>query len=138
MKALRLFLLVSLAAALLAGCSSSGGGPAGVAREWLQASLGADGATALKLTCRDYRNDVQTQGLMTAALGLLTGINTENGQIDVSDLKFETIDKSGDTATVRVTGEIIVSLLGAAMAQDIDMTLLMVKEDGDWLVCGQQ
>ena len=30
----------------------------------------------------------------------------------------------------------IVSLLGAAMPQYVDSDLWLVKEDGDWVVCG--
>lgn len=136
MRALRLVLLAGLVLTLVTACG--GGGPAGVAKQWVQASAGADGATALKLTCREYREQVQMGGFMTAALGLLVGIDTEGAKADLSDLKFSTTSQSGDTATVHVSGEIIVSLLGAAMPQEFDTNLRMVKEDGAWRVCGEE
>jgi len=136
MKAFRLVLLAGLVLTLVTACG--GGGPVGVAKEWVKASAGSDGATALKLTCWQYREEVQMGGFMTAAFGLLVGIDTEGAKVDLSDLKFSTTSQSGDTATVHVSGEIIVSLLGAAMPQELDMNLRMVKEDGAWRVCGAE
>ena len=119
---------------LLAACG--GGGPSGVARDWLEASATGDGATTLKLTCREYREQMQMMGFLTAGLGLMTGIDTQSAGLDMSDLKFTTTSQSGDSAVVHVEGEMIVSLLGAAMPQYVDSDLWLVKEDGDWVVCG--
>jgi hypothetical protein len=69
-------------------------------------------------------------------LGLFTGIDPQTAEVDLSDLSFETVSESGDTATVHVNGEIMMSLLGAAMPQAIDANIIMVKEDGEWKYCG--
>ena len=134
MKTLKLCFLTCLLVAMLTACS--GDSPSNTAKEWLKASAGADGATALKLTCQQYKADVQMSGFLTAGLGMLVGVDTQSAEVDISDLAFQTTSESGDTATVHVEGEMIISLLGAAMPQQLNMDLDMVKEDGDWKVSG--
>jgi hypothetical protein len=77
-------------------------------------------------------------GFLAAGLGLLVGIDTQNAEVDISDLKFTTTSESGDQAVVHVEGEMIIGLLGAAMPQYYDADLLMVKEGGSWKVCGER
>jgi len=134
MKTARLCILAFLLLAAVTACA--GGGPTRVAKEWFGAISSADGATALKFTCDQYRDEVQMAGILTAAFGLLGGIDPQSAGADMSDLDFEVTSKGDDSATVHVGGEIIVSLLGAAMVQEVDMNLEMIKEDGDWKVCG--
>jgi hypothetical protein len=135
MKTLRILALTLI---VVSAVACGGGGPAGVARDWLKAAAVADGTTTLKLTCQDYRDQVQTMGFLAAGLGLLVGIDTQNAEVDISDLKFTTTSESGDQAVVHVEGEMIIGLLGAAMPQYYDADLLMVKEGGSWKVCGER
>ena len=118
---------------LLSGC---GGGPEKAAEDWFVAMAGGDGVTALKLTCPAYREQVQMQGLFLGGINMLIGGMAQGAEIDSSDLKFETVSSSGDTANVRVRGEIITGLMGMAVAEQVDVTLLMERTDGEWLVCG--
>ena len=111
-------------------------GPAQAASEWVNAVASSDGATALRLTCDAYQDQVQVSGFLTAGLGMLFGVDTQSAEADLSDLEFSTINQTGDTATVEVQGELILGLLGAAIPQQLDMNLSMVREDGDWKYCG--
>lgn len=111
-------------------------GPARAAEDWVTAVATSDGATALGLTCDLYRDQVQMSGFLAAGLGLLFGVDTDGSEADLSDLEFNTVRQSGDTATVDVQGELMLSLLGAAMPQQLDMSMTMVREDGQWKYCG--
>lgn len=128
-----LLLIVVLLTLGLAACA---GGPEQAAKEFIEASMGGDGATALQLTCDQYKEQVQMSGMLSAGLGMLVGIDPQSAEVDLSDLNFETVSESGDTATVNVNGEVMMSLFGAAMPQAIDTNITMVKEDGDWKYCG--
>jgi len=134
MKIIRLIMLLGLIV-VLSGCSGSGAEKA--ARNWLEAGATADGATALKLTCTPLQADVQMMGFMTAGVGMLTGLNPQDAEVDTSDITYETVSEDGDTAYVHVQGEIITSLMGAAMPQPINSTFKMIKEDGEWKWCGE-
>lgn len=128
------FLLIAVLLTLgLVACAS---GPEQAAKEFIEASMGGDGATALQLTCDQYKEQVQMSGFLTAGLGMLVGVDPQSAEADLSDLNFETVSESGDTATVNVNGEVMMSFLGAAMPQVIDSNLTMVKEDGEWKYCG--
>ncbi|HFQ92468.1 MAG TPA: DUF4878 domain-containing protein [Anaerolineae bacterium] len=138
MKILRWFILFVGLSFVLSACS--GNAPAKAAREWLTALNTGDGVTALKLTCRQYQEEVQNTSLLTAGIGMLgsmAGVDAQSAEVDLSDVKFETVSKNGDTAVVQVKGEMIVGLMGAAIPQQINMSFTMVKEDGDWKWCGQ-
>ncbi len=135
MKSARFFILILIGMVVVAGCA--GGGPSGVAEQWYEAVATGDGATALKLTCESYQSQVQMAGFLTAGLGLLTGADTQSLKVDLSDVKFTTTSQGGSTATVHMKGEVIVSLLGAAMPQEIDSDLTLIQEDGKWKVCGE-
>lgn len=126
-------LIAALLTLVLTACSS---GPEQAAKEFIQASMGGDGAVALQLTCNQYKEQVQMSGMLSAGVGMLVGIDPQSAEVDLSDLNFETVSESGDTATVSVNGEAMMSILGAAMPQVIDINLTMVKEDGDWKYCG--
>lgn len=135
MKSARFFILVLAGVVLVTGCSA--GGPAGTARRWYKAVATGDGATALSLTCREYQSQVQMAGFLTAGLGLLSGGSSPKVAANMSDLEFSTISQDGDAATVHAQGEIIVSLFGAAMPEEINSSLALVREEGKWKVCGE-
>jgi hypothetical protein len=135
MKSARWFVLVLVGVVLVTGCSA--GGPSGAAEQWYEAVATGDGATALSLTCKEYQPQVQMAGFLTAGLGLLTGVDTGTAAADMSDLEFTTTSQDGDTATVHVEGEIIVSLLGAAVPEEVNSNLKFIREDGKWKMCGE-
>jgi hypothetical protein len=136
MKTHRFFVLVLVLVVLLSACGASG--PASVARDWYKAVATSDGGTALKLTCRAYREEVQMSSFFMAGLGLFTGFDLQGVKVDMSDLKFTVTSQSSDAATVHVEGEVIMSLLGAPMADYVDEDMELIVEDGAWRVCDGQ
>ena len=118
---------------MLTPCSC---GPEEAEKEFIQASIGGDGSAALQLTCDQYKEQVLMSGILLAGVDMLVGIDPQNAEVDVSDLNFETVSESDDTATVNINGEAIMSIPGADMPQVIDVKLTVVKEDGDWKYCG--
>ncbi len=135
MKSARFFILVLAGVVLVTGCSA--GGPEGTASRWFKAVATGDGATALSLTCREYQSQVQMAGFLTAGLGLLSGGNSPKVTANMSNLEFSTLSQDGESAAVHAQGEIIVSLFGAAMPEQINSSLTLVREDGKWKVCGE-
>lgn len=128
-------LLIVVMAILLTACT---GGPEMAAREFVEASMTGDGAAALNLTCDQYKEQVQMVGFLAAGIGMLAGIDPQDAEADLSDLDFETVSEDGNMATVNVSGEIMLSLLGAAMPQMVDANIVMIMEDGEWRFCGDE
>jgi hypothetical protein len=116
----------------------SGNAPAQAAEAWFQATATSDGATALKLTCEAYREEMQNLSLFMGGFNLLSGGLLSEAGADLSGLEFSVVSRQGDEAVVKIEGEIIQSVLGAAMAQPVNANVLMVKEDGEWRWCGEQ
>jgi len=135
MKALYTTVIVCLAM-LLSACG--GDGPEKSAETWFQAMATSDGVTALKLTCDTYKADIQNTGLLMGGINMLTGGMASDAEVDTSNITFETTDKSGDEAVVRVSGTYIQGLMGAAFEQQIDANFIMVREDGEWKWCGER
>jgi hypothetical protein len=135
MKSARLFVLMLVGIVLVTGCAADG--PSRATKQWYEALATGDGATALSLTCQQYQSQVQMAGFLTAGLGLLSGVDTGTATSNMSGLKFTTTSQNGDTAAVHVEGEVIISLLGAAMPEEVNSTLTLIREDGKWKVCGE-
>ena len=135
MKALYIVLLLCLTI-ILSACSGSG--PEKSAETWFQAMATSDGTTALKLTCCTYKADIQNMGLLMRGINMLAGGMVSDAEVDTSSVTFETTAKSGDDATVRVSGTYIQGLMGAAFEQQVDANFIMVKEDGEWKWCGER
>lgn len=135
MKCLRIFLLIVVLVSLSA-CSLADS-PEKAAREWIDALLNMDGNKLAARTCAAQQENLQNATLWLSAFAvlgeMLTGQQTE---ADVSDLQFTTISKSGDTAQVRITGEIRTAVLAMAQTQQVDETWQMVREEGRWKWCG--
>jgi hypothetical protein len=134
-KALYTILLICLAM-LLSACGGSG--PEKSAETWFQSMAIADGTTALKLTCSAYKADIQNMGMLMGGINMMTGGMASDAKVDTSSVAFETIAKSGDEATVRVSGTYIQGLMGAAFEHQVDANFIIVKEDGEWKWCGER
>ena len=113
-----------------AACGGGGGGaPDQVAKQWFQALAKGDQDTLKSLTCAASQSD------MTDAFGSLAEM-AGTVTIDVSGLSFKTTEESGDNATVQVSGNIKVELLGQSAEEPMNEDMPMVKEGGKWKVCG--
>jgi len=122
---------------VLAACGL-GDSPEKGAQEWLQAFANLDGNKLAERTCAAQQANVQQAGLWASVFNIF-GQQTigQQGKTDVSDLKFTTVNRSGNTARVRVTGQIRVSVLALSQTEEVDETWRMVLEDGKWKWCGQ-
>lgn len=125
-------LLASAMAITVAACDASEPGPEAAAEQWLDATIEQDGNRAGRLICDDVRLGQNAGGVVLAALGFVTGDMLD---IDLGDVSYETTAQDGDTATVRITGEWRVGAAGLSVPNDIDESLTMVREDGEWKVC---
>lgn len=135
MKPLRAVAIVVVAVSMLTACGA-GDSPEKAAREWLDALVNMDGNTLMDRTCAEQREAVQEAGLWISVFGVLgQSFTGQEIQADISDVRFETVSRSGDTARVRVTGEIRVAILAFAHAQQMDEEWQMVREDGEWRWC---
>lgn len=136
MKRLSLALLVIILASMLVGCGPVDS-PEKAAKEWLEAWATLDGNKLAERTCDAQQEAVQSGAIWLSAFAALGQMFTgQRTQADISDLRFVTISKSGDTAQVRVTGEIRTAVLAIAQTQEVDETWLIVREDGKWKWCG--
>ena len=112
--------------------------PERAAQEWLQASVDLDGNKLMERTCAAQQENIQEAGMWASVFNIFgqqaIGVQAKT---DLSGLKFSTTSSSGNTARVRVTGQIRVAVLALAQSQKVDETWRMVKEEGKWKWCGQ-
>ena len=136
MKRFSIALWTLMIASLLVGCGSSGT-PEEAAREWLQAQLDLDGNALAATTCAAQQSSVQTAAVWTSALSILgKEFIGEQMKGDGSDLHFEAFGEAGQSAQVRVTGDLRVAVLLVSQTLQVDERWLMVRERGEWKWCG--
>lgn len=117
-------------------------GPAETVELWLQAFADSDYERMRELTCEAQRGQVDEMERAFSRTAELPEF-----QIDTSQITTEVVEQSDETATVRVSGELTMSVQGSELplnlaqlsayggAQQNDETPL-IKEDGQWRVCG--
>lgn len=134
-RPLRVVVLLGVASVLLA--CSSGPSPDAAAREWLHALYTQDGNTAAKLTC-DAEQTSLFEGSAILAVTTIIGEDLIGQSVDVDDseVRAETISQSGDTATVQMSGTVRIAILGLSQPTEVDETVRMVMESGQWKYCG--
>jgi len=134
------FAFVFLTLPLLSALTACGLGdsPEKAAQEWMQAFANLDGNKIAERTCAAQQANVQQAGMWASVFNIF-GQQTigQQGKTDISGLKFTTVSSSGNTANVRVTGQIRVAILALSQTQDVDETWRMAQEDGKWKWCGQ-
>ena len=130
-------IILFLGLSVLTACGV-GDSPEGAAKEWMTAFASLDGNKIAERTCAAQQANVQQAGMWTSVFNLF-GQQTigQQSKTDISGLKFSTINSSGNTAKVRVMGQIRVAVLALSQTQNIDETWKMVQEDGKWKWCGQ-
>lgn len=133
-----LFVLVIIS---LSACTQ---GPEQAAEKFLEASMNMDGNQVIEYTCLSERETMQTLGLYESAFSLvgqllpqLFGLDLDIPfEIDTSDVHYVAVSNNGQTASVRVTGDVRYSVMAFADVIDVDETWRMVLEDGKWKWCG--
>lgn len=124
-------------AAVAVGCDLFDS-PEGAARAWLTAVMNRDGNRMAELTCAEEQEAMQQAGLWISAFDILgQAVIGQRTQADVSGLRFTIISQSGDTACVRVTGEVRQAILAFSQTQTMDDRMGMIREDGRWKYCGE-
>jgi hypothetical protein len=129
-------ILLLLCAALLLTACSAGGGPAiDATRNWLKALADLNFKEVLNLTCTAprVRNEVELR--VDPLIDIQDTLQALKGQYDFSGLKFEEITNDGRTATVRLSGKLLLKVLGQEQAYQIYEDIGVVKESDVWKVC---
>ncbi|MCS6870465.1 MAG: hypothetical protein NZ571_03315 [Anaerolineae bacterium] len=97
------------------------------------------GTKLAERTCNRMIPMVQNMGAMLSGIigaGQLIARQDLILQSDLSGLRFETVSSSGNSARVRVRGEIRVAIMAAFQVAQMDYTADMVLEDNRWKWCG--
>ena len=133
--AVRLTLGLAIMALLIAGCSAGGGPAIDATRNWLQALADLDFKQVLNLTCSTprIRNDVELR--LDPLIDIQETLQSLKGQYDFSGLKFEELSNDGRTARVRLSGKLLLKVLGQIQAYDIYEEVGVVNESDVWKVC---
>lgn len=120
--------------------------PSRTAAEFARAYFAYDTAGMMERLCADSQlvNDINPvkqyvyQAAQEAnARGFELGIYTRR---KLEHLRTETIESGSDTATVRLTGKVRQPMrsffVGEEVSEHVETVLNLVREDGQWKVCG--
>lgn len=117
------------------GGGSEGDDPATAARPWLHARATDDVETTVRLSCPAHQSEVRSTGEWIAEANSQTGGRAEE-IADISDVTFETLLVSDDTAEVLAQGAITIAFQGEPLTTSMEQTYIIKKVDGTWLCCG--
>ena len=122
-QAYRVLPLLLLAVLIVAACTSSGGDPAKVVEQYLQAKVAADQTTLRGLLCSSMEDDLQREATSFAGLDAkLVGVSCQV--------------KSGSTDVVTCAGQ-IVATYGTEQTSFPLTSYKVVQEDDQWKWCGE-
>jgi len=133
-----LVLALSLTLALPATAADS---PVAAGEALLAKLASGDYATLDEVVCAAQAEAVRAQFDPASQLeDLPEGMDVEellsSLEISIEDGAVELISEEGESATVRLTGNMSFSFLGMSESEAIDEEVEVVLEDGEWLVCG--
>ncbi len=129
-------LVLLLCVTLLLTACSAGGGPAiDATRNWLQALADLNFKQVLNLTCSTPRIHDAVELRLDPLIDIQETLQSLKGQYDFSGLKFEELSNDGHTATVRLSGKLLLKVLGQTQAYDIYEQVGVVNENDVWKVC---
>ncbi len=130
-------MLCGLAVLLVLAACSAGGSPAiESTRGWLQALADLDFKQVLALTCSTVRIRNEVELRLDPLIDIQETLQSLKGQYDFSGLKFEELSNDGRTATVRLSGKLLLKVLGQEQVYEIYEDVGVVKENDGWKVCG--
>ena len=134
-RAVRLTLGLAIVALLIAGCNAGGGPAIDATRSWLQALADLNFKQVLDLTCAvpRFRNEVELR--LDPLIDIQETLQSLKGQYDFSGLKFEELRNDGRTASVRLSGKLLLKVLGQTQAYEIYEDVGVVNESDVWKVC---
>src|SRR5512139_911088 len=119
----------------LSACNAGGGPALEATRSWLQALADLNFKQVLELTCSTprIRNEVELR--LDPLIDIQETLQSLKGQYDFSGLKFEELSNDGRTATVRLSGQLLLRVLGQTQAYEIYEDVGVVEESNVWKVC---
>lgn len=129
-------LFLICAALLLTGCSAGGGPAIDATRNWLQAMADLNFKQVMDLTCSTVRVRNEVEIRLDPLIDIQETLQALKGQYDFSGLKFEEISNDGRTATIRLSGRLLLKVLGQEQVYEIYEDVGVVKENDAWKVCG--
>jgi len=133
---LRLATLLLLCGALLLTACTAGGGPAiDGARNWLQALADLNFKQVLNLTCATPRIHNEVELRLDPLIDIQDTLQSLKGQYDFSGLKFEELSNDGRSATVRLSGKLLLKVLGQEQTYQLYEDVGVVKENDVWKMC---
>ncbi|MDE3089661.1 MAG: hypothetical protein KGJ80_09820, partial [Chloroflexota bacterium] len=113
------FLLMAFALVGTLTACGLGDSPEKAAQEWVQAFANLDGNKIAERTCAAQQANVQQAGMWASVFNIFGQQQIgQQAKTDVSGLKFTTVSSSGNTANVRVTGQIRVAVLALSQTQE--------------------
>ena len=127
----KLFLVSIILVLILSACGLNG--PETTVRDFLKAQEKNDFTTMASLVVPEYQEDILNSVLMTMGLSAMIG----GAESKYSELKFDTLSKDGNSATVRVQGSLEVEAMGTPITMPFDYTIPLVKINGKWLITGE-
>lgn len=129
MRKFRPIFLLALAVGILfslSACANSADDPAVAAAAYWQALADKDSAQISSLTCADFEAEAQN-----------TFDSFSSVAVELNDLSCKVNSQDGDTATVDCSGTFVASYGTENLTIDLaDHSYSVVKEGGDWRMCG--
>ncbi len=129
MRKFRPIFLLALAVGILfslSACANSADDPAAAAAAYWQALADKDSAQISSLTCADFEAEAQN-----------TFDSFSSVAVELNDLTCKVNSQDGDTATVDCSGTFVASYGTENLTIDLaDHSYSVVKEGGDWRMCG--
>lgn len=129
MRKFRTIFLLALAVGILfslSACANSADDPAAAAAAYWQALADKDSAQISSLTCADFEAEAQN-----------TFDSFSSVAVKLNDLSCKVNSQDGDTATVDCSGTFVASYGTENLTIDLaDHSYSVVKESGDWRMCG--
>ena len=128
-------LLLLCVALLLTACNAGGGPAIDAARSWLQALADLNFKQVLDLTCSTPRIRSEVELRLDPLIDIQETLQSLKGQYDFSGLKFEEFGNDGRTATIRLSGKLLLKVLGQEQVYEVNEDVGVVKENNGWRVC---
>lgn len=129
MRKFRTIFLLALAVGILfslSACANSADDPAAAAAAYWQALADKDSAQISSLTCADFEAEAQN-----------TFDSFSSVAVKLNDLSCKVNSQDGDAATVDCSGTFVASYGTENLTIDLaDHSYSVVKEGGDWRMCG--
>ncbi len=128
-------LLLIFAALLITGCGAGGGPAIDATRSWLQALADLNFKQVLDMTCSTPRFHNEVELRLDPLIDMQDTLQSLKGQYDFSGLKFEELSNDGQMATVRLSGKLLLKVLGQSQVYEIYEEVGVVNENNVWKVC---